>query len=146
MEQTNLGLWFLLVWHGGISDSIWLLQLGCWSRLEPPLIVSFVLFVQSGAFLIFLAFCGPFFLDLFPCTSKVHLVLAVWGAALLGEGYPEWAPYEGSQYCGGSPLFPVLSFATVRHWVIGRPRNAAGGGLLRLPLCRSGGFLFWRLQ
>ena len=28
-----------------------------------------------------------------------------------------------SRCCGGSPLCPVLSFVTVGHWVIGRPRN-----------------------
>ena len=38
----------------------------CWCQLEPPLIVSFVFYVQSGGFLIVLAFCAPFFSDLFP--------------------------------------------------------------------------------
>ena len=40
----------------------------------------------------------------------------------------------GSQRCGGSPLFSVVSFVTVGHWVIGRPRNGSIGGLLELPL------------
>ena len=38
-------------------------------------------------------------------------------------------------------MFPVLSFVTVGHWVIGRPRNGSGGGLLELLLCRFLGFL-----
>ena len=38
-------------------------------------------------------------------------------------------------------MFPVLSFVTVGHWVIGRPRNRSGGGLLELPLYRFLGFL-----
>ena len=29
----------------------------------------------------------------------------------------------------------MLSFVTVGRWVIGRPRNGSGGGLLELPLC-----------
>ena len=41
---------------------------------------------------------------------------------------------RGSRCCGGSPLFPVLSFVTFGRWVIGRPRNGSGGGLLELPL------------
>ena len=47
----------------------------------------------------------------------------------------------GSRCCGGSPLFPVLSFVIVGHWVIGRPRNGSRGGLLGLPLDRLLGFL-----
>ena len=47
----------------------------------------------------------------------------------------------GSRCCGGSPLFPFLSFVTVGHWVIGRPRNGSRGGLLELLLCRFLGFL-----
>ena len=50
----------------------------------------------------------------------------------------------GSRYCGGSPLFPVLSFVTVGQWVIGRPRNRSGGSLLELPLYRFLGFLVRR--
>ena len=47
----------------------------------------------------------------------------------------------GSRCCGGSPLFPVLSFVTVGHWVIGRPRNGSRGGQLELLLCRFLKFL-----
>ena len=47
----------------------------------------------------------------------------------------------GSRCCGGSLLFPVLSFVTVGRWVIGRPKNGSGGGLLELPLYRFLGFL-----
>ena len=47
----------------------------------------------------------------------------------------------GSRCCGGSPLFPVLSFVTVGRWVIGRPSNGSGGGLLELPLYRLLEFL-----
>ena len=47
--------------------------------------------VQSGGFRVFLAFCAHFFSDLFPWTSKVCLLLAVWGATLLEEAYPRWA-------------------------------------------------------
>ena len=47
----------------------------------------------------------------------------------------------GSRCCGESPLFPVLSFVTVGHWVIGRPRNGSRGGLLELLLCRFLGSL-----
>ena len=47
----------------------------------------------------------------------------------------------GSRCCGGSPLFPVLSFVTVGHWVIGRPRNGSRGGLFELLLCRFLGLL-----
>ena len=47
----------------------------------------------------------------------------------------------GSRCCGGSPLFPVLAFVTVGHWVIGRPRNGSRRGLLELPLYRFLGFL-----
>ena len=47
----------------------------------------------------------------------------------------------GSRCCGGSPLFPVLSFVTVGYWVIGRPRNRSRGGQLELLLCRFLGFL-----
>ena len=47
----------------------------------------------------------------------------------------------GSRCCGRSPLFPVLSFVTVGHWVIGRPSNGSRGGLLELPLYRFLGFL-----
>ena len=47
----------------------------------------------------------------------------------------------GLRCCGGSPLFPVVSFVTVGHWVIGRPRNGSGEGLLELPLFRFLGFL-----
>ena len=49
-----------------------------------------------------------------------------------------WA--SGSRCCEGSPLFPVLSPVTVSHWVIGRPRNGSGGGLLELPLYLLLGF------
>ena len=38
-------------------------------------------------------------------------------------------------------MFPVLSFVTVGRWVIGRPRNGSGGGLLELPLYRFLGLL-----
>ena len=38
-------------------------------------------------------------------------------------------------------MFPVLSFVTVGRWVIGRPRNGSGGGLLELPLYHLLGFL-----
>ena len=38
-------------------------------------------------------------------------------------------------------MFPVLSFVTVGRWVIGRPRNGSGGGLLELPLYYLLGFL-----
>ena len=38
-------------------------------------------------------------------------------------------------------MFPVLSFVTVGRWVIGRPRNESGGGLLELLLYRFLGFL-----
>ena len=38
-------------------------------------------------------------------------------------------------------MFPVLSFVTVGHWVIGRPRNGSGGGLLELLLYRFLGVL-----
>ena len=38
-------------------------------------------------------------------------------------------------------MFPILSFITVGHWVIGRPRNGSGGGLLELPLYHFLGFL-----
>ena len=51
----------------------------------------------------------------------------------------------GSQCCGGSPLFPVLSFVTVGCWVIGRPRNGSRGGLLELPLYRLLEFLILAL-
>ena len=51
----------------------------------------------------------------------------------------------GSRCCGGSPLFPVLSFVTVGHWVIGRPRNGSGGGQLKLSLYRFLGFLVMAL-
>ena len=47
----------------------------------------------------------------------------------------------GSRCCGGSPLFPVLSFVTVGHWIIGRPRNGSVGCLLELPLCHLLEFL-----
>ena len=60
------------------------------------------------------------------------------GETLLGEGYAGRA--SGSQCCGGSPLFPVLSYVMVGHWVIGRPRNESGGSLLEVPLCYSLGF------
>ena len=40
----------------------------------------------------------------------------------------------GSECCGGSPLFLVFSFVAVGHWVIERPRNGSGGGLLELPV------------
>ena len=39
-----------------------------------------------------------------------------------------------SRFCDGSPLFSVLSFVTVGHWFIGRPRNGSVGGLLELPM------------
>ena len=42
-------------------------------------------------------------------------------------------------------MFPVLSFVTVGHWVIGRPRNGSRGGLLELPLYRFLGFLILAL-
>ena len=84
-------------------------------------------------------FSAPFFSDLFPWASQARLVLVVWGAhcwkrVILGGLY-------SSRCCGGSPLFPVLSFVTVGHWVIERPRNGSGGGLLELLLSRFQGFL-----
>ena len=42
----------------------------------------------------------------------------------------------GSRCCGGSPLFPVLSFVTVGHWVIGRPPNRSGESFFELLLYR----------
>ena len=63
----------------------------------------------------------------------------VWGGALLEEGYPGWA--ISSRCCGGSSLFPGLSFVTVGCWVIGRPRNGSGGGLPELLLYHFLGFL-----
>ena len=65
---------------------------------------------------------------------------------------PAWFWRCGGQYCwkrvipGGLPArnvvqdllgCPVLSFVTVGRCLIGRPRNALGGGLLELLLCRS---------
>ena len=76
-KQTHPGLWFFAVWHRGIPDSMLLLLHYCWAQLEPPLIISFVLSLQSSGFFVFLEFVAPFVLDLFPWTSKVRLVLAV---------------------------------------------------------------------
>ena len=64
-----------------------------------------------GWFLVFLALCAPFSLNLFPWTSKVSLVLAVWGAALLEKGYAEWA--SAGNVAKDLLCFPVLSFVTV---------------------------------
>ena len=43
----------------------------------------------------------------------------------------------GLRCCEGSPLFPVRSFVTVGHCVIGRPQNGSGGGLPEQVLYRS---------
>ena len=61
------------------------------------------------------------------------------GGSTAGEGLSRLG--FGSQCCGGSPLFPVLSFVTVGHWGIGRPRNESRVGQLELLLCRFLGFL-----
>ena len=70
-EQTYPGLWFLPVWHGGITDSLLLLFVlfvpaGAAARCCVPLHLWVWL---SGSFLIFLEFYAPFFSDLFPWTS-----------------------------------------------------------------------------
>ena len=90
-EHTNPGLSFLLVGHRGIPGYMLLLLLFCWYLMEPPLFVSFVLCVRSGGLRVFLTFCAPYLSDLFPWSSKVRLVLAVWGATLLVVGHPSWA-------------------------------------------------------
>ena len=43
-------------------------------------------------------------------------------------------------------MFPVLSFVTVGRWLIGRPRNGSGGGLLELLLYRLLRFLILTLS
>ena len=93
------------------------------------------LYVQSGGFLVFLALCAPFSSNLFSWTSQVRLVLVVWGAALLEKGYPKWTPARNVKK--DLLCLAVLSFVTVGHWVIRRPHNGSGRGLLELLLCRS---------
>ena len=61
-----------------------------WSRRSLLYSLAFV-GLAVGGFHSFLDFSAPFFSALFPCTSKVRLVLAVWGAKLLGVGYLGWA-------------------------------------------------------
>ena len=131
---------FFLLGTGDIPDS-WLFVLLV--PREPPLMfpLLFPLFVrQFGGFLVFLTFSAPFFLDLFPWASQARLVLVVWGAHCWKRVIP--GGLYSSRCCRGSPLFPVLSFVAVGRWVIGRPRNGSGGGLLELLLYRFRGFLF----
>ena len=77
----------------GIPDSVLLIccAVGAgWSRHSWLYSLAFV-GLAVGGFLGFLEFSAPFFSDLFPWTSQVRLVLAVWGATLLEEGYSGWA-------------------------------------------------------
>ena len=55
-------------------------------------------------------------------------------------GLSRRAPYGGSRCCGGSPLFPFLSFVTVGRWIMGRPQNGSGGSQLELLLHQCLGF------
>ena len=110
-------------WHKGIPDFMLLMLSYCWWRLEPPLIVSFVLYVWSGGFFGFLAFCVPFFSELFPWASKAHLVLAVWVAALLEDGYPGWA--TSSRCYKGSPLLSCYFFCY--SWPLGHKEASKRG-------------------
>ena len=117
-EQTYPGLWFLPVWHGGIPDSVLLLYcvVGAgWSRgsLFP------VFYVCSRRLPYFHCVLCPFLSDLFPSTSKVRLVLAVWRGNTAVGGLSRVG--FSLQCCRGSPLFPVLSGVPVGHWVIKRP-------------------------
>ena len=101
---------------------------------------------QFGGFLNFLAFCPFFrfcsFLEPVLCPQA----LVEW-RGITGGGDLYWVgSLQGVCEClGGSPLFPILSFVTVGHWVIGRPRNGSRGGLLQLLLYRFLGFLFWHV-
>ena len=138
-EQTYPGLWFLPVWHKGIKDSVLLLV---------------VLLVPLGAaahcFLCFcvccrvvslfsLRFVHLFFSYLFPCTSKVRWVLAVWGAALLGEGYSRCSSARDV----AEDLLCFLFFLFLRLAIgsSGGLSNGSGRCLLELLLYESQGFL-----
>ena len=115
-EQTYPGLWFLPVWYRGIPDSMLLLLLNCWCRWEPPLVVSFVFCVRSGCFPVFLAF-GALFLRIYFLVFLKSAWSWQFGGNTAGRGLSLVG--SDSRCCGGSPLFPVLSFVTVGHWVIG---------------------------
>ena len=134
------GLSFFLFWHGGHPRLLVVVLL---VPQEPPLIVSFVVsFVcegSMGGFFVFLAFSAPFFRVYFLGLLKPAWFWWCGGAHCWKRVIP--GGLYSSRCCGGSPLFSVLSFVTVGHWVIGRPRNGSGGGLLELLRYRFLGFL-----
>ena len=74
----------------------------------------------SGVSLVSLSFLPRFFgfifLDFLSLLGPGGVEGYATGGGLSQVGF-------GSRYCGGSPLFPVLSFVTVGHWVIGRPEK-----------------------
>ena len=135
-----LGPWLLPTLARGTSQTPgWLFC--CWCRggaAHCSLCCFLCLKRQFGGFLVFLAFSAPFFRIYFLGLLKPTWfwwcgVAHDWKRVIPGRLY--------SPRCsGGSPLFPVLSFVTVGHWVIGRPRNGSGGGLLELLLWRFLGF------
>ena len=112
-EQTYPGLWFLPVWHRGIPDSILLLLLYCWCRLESPLVVSFV-FVCSRVLSVFSLRFVPLSFQIYVLwLLKVCLVLSGWRAALLGKGNSEWAPaHDVAKDLVCFLLFHLLQLAT----------------------------------
>ena len=91
-----------------------------------------------GGFLVFLEFL-PLFFQFISLHFLSPLGPGGVGGNTAGGGLSRVG--FGSRCCDGSPLFPVLSLVTVGHWMIGRPRNGSGGGLLELPLYRFLGFL-----
>ena len=84
-EQTYTVLWYIPAGHRGITDSMSMLVV-----LLVPFGAAahcFLCFVCAvGGFLIFLEFSAPVFLDLFPWTSQVRLVLSVWSGNTVGGG------------------------------------------------------------
>ena len=104
-----------------------------------PFVVSFVCEAVGGVSLFSLRFLPPSFRIYFLGLLKPAWFWWCGGAHYWKRVIP--GGLYSSRCWGGSPLFSVLSFVAVGHWVIGRPRNGSRGGLLELLLYHLLGFL-----
>ena len=142
-EQSYSGLWFLPVCHRSIPDTLLVLLVVVGAYLVPPRIASFVLCVLSGVSLFSLCFL--------PLSFSIYFLWLLKSA---------WSCPCGGQHCCGRVMPYRLRLAMLRritfvsgfffvivgHWVIERPQNASGGGLLELLLYHSPKLLFWHYQ
>ena len=108
-------------------------MLCCWCRLDPPLIVSFILLVVQGCFLSVLVFnASRLGFILFLSQYDTRLFLVEWGGNTAGRGLSQVGPIIGFVMLWESSCVSYSFLFTVGNWVIERPGNRSVGGLFEV--------------